>query len=671
MSNPLLLDHFNTPFNAIPFDQIKEEHYKEAFEKAMELGKNRVEELIKSTDSPNFENTIIPLENALKELDQVGSVFFNLCSAETNDFMDNLQAEISPILSKFSNDLYLNPDLFKKVKTVYDQEFETLKGTEEGKLLEENYLFFTRNGALLSEEKQEELKKIDEQLAMLGVQFSQNVLKETNAYHLHIENEEDLAGLPEDAKAQAKKEAEDRDLTGWVITLDFPSYIPFITYAENRALRKELSTAMGQRAFKDNEQNNEAIIKQLVDLRHQRTALLGYENYAAYVLENRMAKDPKSVLDFLNELKDKAKNAVERDYNAIREIAGFEDVQSYDVGFYSEKLRQKLFNISDEILKPYFPLEKVKYAAFDLAEKLFDVQLKKRDDIPTYHPEVEVYEVIESDSHKGLLYMDWHPRKGKRAGAWMTSFKDQYKDDKGNHRPHVAIVCNFSRAIGDKPSLLTFNEVTTLFHELGHALHGLMADTTYKSLSGTSVRWDFVELPSQFLENYCYEPEFLQSFAKHYETNEPIPTEYIQKIADSAAFMEGYQTYRQLSFGLLDMNYHLYGIKKEQSIEAFETEVMGELNVFPKIPGTAMSPAFSHIFAGGYAAGYYSYKWAEVLDADAFAFFKEYGIFNKAIASKYKTLLAAGGTVEPMELYKAFRGQEPSIDALVERAKLA
>lgn len=667
----ILLEKFKTPFGAIPFDKIKEEDYKPAFEKAMEIAKNRVKSMIDSEEKPSFENFILPLEKATWELDQVSSIFFNLCSAETNDFLENLQAEIAPVLSNFTNELFLNPDLFKKVKEVYDKEWEQLKDAEDKKLLEENYLFFVRNGALLDKEDQEQLKQIDEKLSLLAVQFSQNVLKETNAYYLHINKEEDLAGLTEDYKKQAAKEAKDRGKEGWIVTLDYPSYMPFMTYAENRALRKELSLAMGQRAFKDNDQNNEEIIKQIVQLRDARAKLLSYANYADYVLEKRMAESPEKVMDFLLELKDKAEAAAKRDYNALKEIAEVEELKAYDHAYYAEKLRMKNYNISDEILKPYFSLENVKNAAFDLAYKLFDFKFQPLKDIPVYHKDVEVYEVLESGVHKGLLYMDWHPRKGKRAGAWMTSFKGQFKDGEGkNHRPHVAIVCNFSKPTEEKPSLLTFNEVTTLFHELGHAFHGLNADTKYESLSGTSVRWDFVELPSQFLENYCYEPEFLQSFAKHYETGEAIPIEYIEKIADSAAYMEGYQTFRQLSFALLDMEYHLHGMRTGESIEEFEDRIMGPLSIYPKTPGTAMSPSFSHIFAGGYAAGYYSYKWAEVLDADAFAYFKKFGIFNKAIASKFKRLLAAGGTIDPMELYIHFRGQEPDINALVERAKL-
>lgn len=666
----ILLEKFNTPFEAVPFDKIKQEDFKPSFEKAMEIGKERVEKIMACPDTPTFENTILMLENALLEFDRVSNVFFNLCSAETNDFLENLQAEISPVLSAFTNDLYLNPKLFERVKAVYDNEYEKLKNEEDKKLLKENYLFFVRNGALLDKKGQDQLKAIDEALAKTGVEYSQNVLKDTNAYFMHLKNIEDLDGLQEDYKQQAVQDAKDRDLEGWVVTLDYPSYIPFMTYANNRALRKELHLAMGQRAFKNDELNNEDNIKKIVQLRQERAQLLGYKNHADYVLENRMAKSVEKVLEFLNELKIKAQAAAERDFKAIQEMAGTSNIEAYDHGYYSEKLRLKSYDISDEVLKPYFSLQNVKAAAFDLASKLFGLNLEKRTDVPVYHPDVEVYEVLESGQHKGLLYMDWHPRKGKRAGAWMTSFKDQYKDKDGNHRPHVAIVCNFSKPIGDKPSLLTFNEVTTLFHELGHAFHGLLADTTYKSLSGTSVRWDFVELPSQFLENYCYEPEFLQSFAKHYKTNEPIPTELIDRIADSAAFMEGYQTYRQLSFGLLDMHYHTEGISENESIEDFEEKIMGDLRLYPKIEGTAMSPSFSHIFAGGYAAGYYSYKWAEVLDADAFAYFKAHGIFNQEIANKYRRLLSSGGTIEPMDLYVAFRGQEPNIDALVERAQL-
>lgn len=667
----LLLYPFKTAFEAVPFDQIRNEDFKPAFEAAMLEGKKNIQTLLDNNDIPSFENTILKLETALEHLDRVSGIFFNLCSAETNDYLEALQAEIAPVISNFSNDLFLNPALFEKVKYVYDHERSILTNAEDLKLLEENYNFFVRNGALLNEEEQSVLKAIDEELSMLGVKFSQNVLKATNEYYLHIQDEQDLEGLTEDYKIQAKKDAHEKGLEGWVVTLDYPSYIPFMTYAHNRALRKELYLAMGKKAYQQEGIDNEPIIKKIIDLRAQRAKLLGYQNHAAYVLENRMAKTPASVMNFLNDLEDKATAAAKRDWQSIQQIANLEDIQAYDHAYYAEKLRLASFEISDEVLKPYFSLEHVKEAAFRLAGDLLDITFEQRMDLPVYHSDVEVYEVKEAGRHKGLIYMDWHPRKGKRGGAWMTSFKDQFIDHENiNHRPHVAIVCNFSKPLEDKPSLLTFTEVTTLFHELGHALHGLMADTQYSSLSGTNVRWDFVELPSQFLENYCYEPVFLQSFAKHYKTGEPIPSDWIEKIADSAAFMEGYQTYRQLSFGKLDMYYHTEGLKEGETIEAFEERIMGSLRVYPKVEGTAMSPSFSHIFAGGYSAGYYSYKWAEVLDADAFALFKKYGIFNKAIASKFKRLLSQGGTREPMDLYEEFKGDKPSIDALLERAQL-
>lgn len=667
----ILLRPFSTPFEAVPFDQINNEDFKPAFEAAMKEGKEHVLQIIEDKADPTFENTILKLESALDTLDRVSTIFFNLCSAETNDFLEELQSEMAPILSNFSNDLFLNPELFKKVKHVYEQEKSQLSSYEDIKLLEEHYNFFVRNGALLSEEDQNLLKSLDEELSMQGVMFSQNVLKATNEYYLHLTDEQDLEGLTEDYKTQAAKDASEKGLQGWVITLDYPSYLPFMTYANNRALRKELYIAMGQKAYQKNGINNEDIIKRIVALRAQRAQLLGYKNHAEYVLENRMAKSSDTVFDFLNDLALKANAAAQRDFNAIKKLAAMEDIQAYDHAYYAEKLRLASFEISDEVLKPYFSLTHVKEAAFKLAHQLFDLEFEQRDDIPVYHPDVEVYEVKESGRHKGLIYMDWFPRKGKRGGAWMTSFKDQYIDEHGvNHRPHVAIVCNLSKPLEEKPSLLTFTEVTTLFHELGHALHGLLADTKYKSLSGTNVRWDFVELPSQFLENYCYEPEFLQSFAKHYETGAPIPSELIQKISDSAAFMEGYQTYRQLSFGKLDLFYHTEGIKEGESVEEFEEKVMGTLRVYPQVSDTAMSPSFAHIFAGGYSAGYYSYKWAEVLDADAFGLFKQYGIFNKAIASKFKRLLSQGGTREPMDLYVEFKGSEPSVDALIERAQL-
>jgi peptidyl-dipeptidase Dcp len=540
-------------------------------------------------------------------------------------------------------------------------------------LLDKTYKSFTRNGALLNDEDKEKLRAIDKELAALKVKFSQNVLQETNAYFLQITAEKEMEGIPDSIRTQAKEEATKRKLEGWVFTLQYPSLVPFLTYAASRERRKELHMANGRKAFQDNEYNNEEIIRKVVTLRDERARLLGFPTHAAFVLEERMAATPDHVFNFLNDLLEKAKPHAGRDIEALKPLAakdGIETLMPFDHAYYAEKLREEKYDFSEEELKPYFPLEQVLHAAFDAAKKLYGLTFHVREDIQKYQEEVTVYEVLENGNHKALLYTDWHPREGKRAGAWMTSYKGQYQTEQGDHRPHISIVCNFSRPSGDIPSLLTFNEVTTLFHEFGHALHGMMADTKYESLSGTNVYWDFVELPSQFMENYCYEKEFLATFAKHYKTGEILPMGQIDKIVASANFMEGYQTMRQLSFGLLDMAFHTGKLKQDESIETFEKQITKETQLYPTITGIAQSPSFSHIFPGGYSSGYYSYKWSEVLDADAFAYFKEKGIFNSETASKFKTLLSKGGTEDPMDLYVAFRGRKPDVNALLERAGL-
>jgi peptidyl-dipeptidase Dcp len=473
----------------------------------------------------------------------------------------------------------------------------------------------------------------------------------------------------------AKGDAKARNLNGWVFTLQFPSITSFLKYSKNRALRQQLHLASGKKGLQDNAYNNTEIIKKIVTLKHQRAQLLGFEDHASFILEERMAGDKNTVLQFLEELLVKAQPFAHKEIEQLKALAkkdGINNIQAYDHAYYAELLKEEMYSISDELLKPYFPLQQVLNAAFDVATKLYGLYFQKRTDIDTYHEEVEVYEVLENGKHKALLYTDFFPRAGKRPGAWMTSYKDQYIDDCGNnHRPHISIVCNFSRPIADTPSLLTFTEVTTLFHEFGHALHGILANTTYESLSGTNVYWDFVELPSQFMENFCFEPEFLKSFAKHYQTGEVLSDALIEKIVASANFMQGYQTLRQLGFGILDMKYHTNQYSEQQDIETFEKDAIKGTILYPNIEGTAMSTSFSHIFAGGYAAGYYSYKWAEVLDADAFAYFKENGIFDTITAQKFKILLSSGGTVDPMDLYINFRGRKPDVNALLKRAGIA
>ncbi len=670
--NPLL-QPFNTPFQSVPFDQIRQEDYRDAIVQAIATTRQEIAAISNNTEAPTFDNTIIAREEAGRQLTVASEAFFNLNSAETTDYLQEVAEEISPMLAAFSNDINLDEALFARVKQVYEQTDRSSLSKEAARLLDKSYKHFTRNGALLGEADKNTLRQIDQELSGLTVKFSQNVLQETNAYSLHIEDEAELEGLPASIREQARTEAESRSLPGWVFTLQFPSYIPFLKYAANRERRKELYLASAQKAFKDNEYNNEAIIKKIVTLRDRRARLLGFASHAAFVLEERMAGTPAAVTGFLNDLLVKATPFAQQDVASLQPLAardGITELMPYDHAYYAEKLREEKYDYSEEALKPYFPLQQVLQAAFDAAGKLYGLSFSKRTDIPTYHEEVTVYEVQEQGRHKALLYADWHPRKGKRAGAWMTSFKGQYRDAGGEHRPHISIVCNFSRPSGDTPSLLTFNEVTTLFHEFGHALHGMMADTHYESLSGTNVYWAFVELPSQFMENFCYQKEFLATFAHHYKTGELLPEAQIDKIVASANFMEGYQTLRQLAFGLLDMAYHTGGLAEADTIEQFEKEITRSAQLYPALPHTAQSPSFSHIFAGGYSAGYYSYKWSEVLDADAFAYFKETGIFNPETAARFKTLLSKGGTEDPMDLYIAFRGRKPEVNALLQRAGL-
>lgn len=673
MNNNPLLQPFTTKFDSVPFENIKQEDYKPAILASIESAKQEINEITNRSTAPDFNNTIVALEQTGKQLNRATEAFFNLTSAETNDYLEKVQEEISPLLAEYGNDITLNENLFAKVKAVYDNTDKALLSKEDARLLDKTYKSFTRNGALLNEADKEQLRAIDKELAGLKVKFSQNVLQETNAYFLHLTDEQELAGIPDSIKGQAAAEAKKRELEGWVFTLQYPSFVPFMTYASNRERRKEMYMANGTKAYQNNEFNNEDIIKKIVTLRDERARLLGFDTHAAFVLEERMAGKPDAVFSFLNDLLQKAKPFAGKDIEAVKPMAakdGITEMMPYDHSYYAEKLREEKYDYSEEELKPYFSLEAVLEAAFDAARKLYGLTFTERKDIQKYHEEVTVYEVLENGQHKALLYTDWHPRDGKRAGAWMTSYKGQYMEKGENSRPHISIVCNFSRPTEDTPSLLTFNEVTTLFHEFGHALHGIMADTKYESLSGTNVYWDFVELPSQFMENYCYQKDFLATFAKHYKTGELIPEEKLDKIVASANFMEGYQTMRQLSFGLLDMAYHSGKMKQEDSVEAFEKSIIKETQVYPTIAGIAQSPSFSHIFPGGYSAGYYSYKWSEVLDADAFAYFKETGIFNEATAAKFKTLLSKGGTEDPMDLYIAFRGRKPEPDALLERAGL-
>ena len=674
--NPLN-NSFNNKFSTAPFSKIKNSHFLPAFKQAIKDAKAEIDAIVDNNESPTFNNTIEALDFSAEQLDRISSIFFNLNSAETNDTIQKIAQEVSPLLSEFSNDIALNEDLFKRVKTVYNSKNELELTTEQETLLDKKYKSFSRNGANLAEDKKLQLREIDKKLSQLKLKFGENVLAETNKFEMLITNENDLSGLPDGAKEAAKQLAESKDKEGWLFTLDYPSYIPFMTYANNRELRKKLAIAAGAKAFKNDKLDNQNNVLDIVKLRHQRANLLGYKTHAHFVLEERMAETPEKVSAFLNELLEKAKSAAEQEFtnleNFAKNLDGIDHLEKWDGSYYSEKLKQKLFNLDDELLKPYFKLENVIDGAFTVANKLFDLNFEEIDTIDKYHEDVLTYKVTDANGNLvSIFYADFFPRSGKRNGAWMTSYKPQFIKNNENSRPHISIVCNFTKPTKTKPSLLTFNEVTTLFHEFGHALHGMLANTTYPSLSGTSVYWDFVELPSQVLENWCYEKEALELFAKHYETGEVIPMDLVEKIKESATFHEGMQTLRQISFGLLDMSWHAIEAPETiTSVKEHENKAFEGTKLYPDVAENCMSTSFSHIFQGGYSSGYYSYKWAEVLDADAFEYFKEEGIFNKTVANKFKNnVLSQGGTENPMTLYKRFRGQEPKPEALLKRAGL-
>ena len=665
------------PFDLAPFSKVKNEDYLPAFKELIKKTKEEIDAITSNSEAPTFKNTIEALEYAGEQLDRVSSLFFNINSAETSAEIQKIAQEVSPLLSEFGNDITLNNNLFLRIKSVYDQKSELNLSVEQATLLDKKYKSFSRNGANLEEDKKETLRTIDKELSSLTLKFSENVLAETNKYELHLTNEEDLKGLPEGEKEAAALLAKSKGKEGWLITLAYPSYIPFMKYAENRELRKTIAIAAGAQCFKKDEFNNEAIVLKIAKLRHQRANLLGYATHAHFVLEERMAGTPEKVFTFLNDLLEKARPFADKEFKQLedfaKELDGLDHLEKWDSAFYSEKLKNKLFNLDDEKLKPYFKLENVINGAFTVAEKLYGLSFNEVTTIDTYHKDVKTYEVKDKNNELvSIFYADFHPREGKRNGAWMTSFKDQKVKNGKNERPHISNVCNFTKPTDSKPSLLTFNEVTTLFHEFGHGLHGMLANTTYPSISGTSVYWDFVELPSQVLENWCYEKECLDIFAKHYETGESIPMEYVEKIKESASFMEGMATVRQISLGLLDMSWHGVDPTSITSVKENETKALVKTKLFPDVAENCTSVSFSHIFPGGYSSGYYSYKWAEVLDADAFEYFKENGIFNPEIGKAFaENVLSKGGTEHPMTLYKRFRGQEPKPEALLKRAGLA
>ena len=674
-SNPLL-SKFDTPFQTPPFNEIKHEHYMPALDSAISMARHEIDAIVNNRQEPTFENTIEALDQSGKLLADVSNILFNLNEAETDSVLQQIVVEASPKLTDFSNDINLNPELFKRVKAVWEKRDSLKLNPEQMMLLDKTYKGFVRNGANLSDSDKEKYRAISRELSELTVRFNQNVLAETNGYKLHITNQADLGGLPQSLIDAAAYTAKQQGLDGWVITLDYPMYGPFMKYADNRELRKQLYMAYGSRCFKGNDYDNQQIAKRIANLRLEMANLLGYPNYATFVLENRMAETPERVNEFIAELVDASLPAARIEVKEVEEFAlqqGFKgNLERWDWSYYSEKLKNAKYSYNEEELKPYFQLEKVIEGVFLLANKLYGLTFLPNSNIPVYHPDVKAYEVYDgSGRFMAVLYLDFFPREGKSGGAWMTSFRSQYREKGKDVRPLVSIVANFTKPTDKQPSLLTFYEFTTFLHEFGHALHGMLSDCTYSSLSGTAVYRDFVELPSQIMENFAVEKEYLDQFAVHYQTGEKIPQELVQKIIASRNFQAGYFSVRQLGFGILDMAWHTITKPVNDDVDAFEKKVLDSIEVLPPVKGTNMSVAFGHIFEGGYAAGYYGYKWAEVLDADAFELFKQKGIFNREVAQSFReNILSKGGSEHPMELYKRFRGQEPSTDALLKRSGL-
>lgn len=671
-NNPLLAD-FNTPHQTPPFNQIKHEHFVPAIDSAIVLAKAEIDSILANRSKPSFENTIEALDRGGKRLSVISNILFNLNSAETDSTLQAIVREVAPKLTEFSNDINLNSKLFQKVKTVYENKDSLKLNPEQSTLLEKTYIGFIRNGANLDKTSKENYRVITKELSDLSLQFNENLLAETNAFQLNITNKDDLAGLPQSSIDAAAMTAKQKGMEGWVITLDAPSYLPFMKYSGKRELREKLFKAYNSRCFKGDQYDNQKIILRITELRLRKANLLGYSNYAKLVLEERMAETPEKVNSLLNHLLEASIPMAKQELLEVENFAktlGFKGIiQKWDWMYYSEKLKNQKYSYNEEDLKPYFQLDKVKEGIFLLANKLYGIEIVQNTSISVYHPDVQAYDVIdENGKFLAVLYLDFFPREGKRGGAWMTSYRSQYKIDGEDTRPLISIVTNFTKPTQENPSLLTFNEFTTFLHEFGHALHGILADCTYSSLSGTSVYWDFVELPSQIMENWALEKDFLDLFAVHYKKGQKIPQDLVQKVISSKNFLVGYATIRQLSFGLLDMAWHSIDKPFEGNVSDFEKAATKTVDILPDVNGTNSGTAFAHIFAGGYAAGYYSYKWAEVLDADAFSVFKEKGIFNKEAASSFRVnILSKGGSEHPMFLYKRFRGQEPSIDALLIR----
>ena len=687
-TNPFFLP-YNTPHDTAPFDRIRMEDYEEAILEGIRRDDEQIEKIINNPDKPTFDNTIVTVDDEKDDkgyydlLSRVSTVFFNLLSAETNDEMDALAQKMSPILTKHANDIRLNEKLFERIKYVHQHH---RKLTPEEKMLLDNcYDGFVRSGALLDAAGKERLRQLTEEASMLGLQFSQNLLKENKAFTLHITDEAQLDGLPDTAREAAALAAKEQEMDGWVFTLDFPSYSPFMTYSTQRELRRQLYMAKNTECIHDNTENNLEICKRLINLRREMAQLLGHKTYADYVLKHRMAGNVRNVYKLLNDLIKAYKPTAKKEVAAIEKMARKLEGKSFklepwDFSYYSHKLQLEKYNIDAEMLRPYFELSKVIDGVFGLANRLYGITFKENKDIPVYHSDVKAYEVFDEDgSFLAVFYADFHPRKGKQGGAWMTEYQGQWMERKDvkkpfgpenskNVRPHVSVVMNLTKPTEEKPALLTLGEVETFLHEFGHSLHGMFANTRFESLSGTNVWWDFVELPSQFMENFAIEKEFLRTFAFHYKTGEPLPDELIDRIVKSRNYNVAYACMRQVSFGLLDMAYYTKKDEFTDDIIPFEKKAWEKAMILPQLPDTCMTVQFSHIMAGGYAAGYYSYKWAEVLDADAFAVFKKHGIFNKETALRFReNILSKGGTENPMTLYKRFKGGEPTIDALLKR----
>lgn len=671
-NNPFLTD-YPTLHGTVPFHLIKTEHFEPALRQGMERHNEEIAAIVNQPAAPDFANTIVALEKSGGLLNRVSTVFGNLLSAETSDEMQAIAEKMMPLLSEHSNNITLNEKLFARIKTVYETTDKEALSQEDRMLLQTTYDGFIRSGANLTPEQKERFRQISSEMSVLTLRFSQNNLKETNAYELPLAADQ-LDGLPESALNAYAQTAREKGKEGHIVTLQAPSFVPFMKYSRHRELRRQLYMAYNTQCTHDNEYNNQEIVQKLVNLRLERAQLLGFQTVADYVLTQRMAENSENVYRLLNQLLDAyaptAHQEVQEVQALAKELEGEDfELLPWDWAFYSEKLKEKKFNLNEESLRPYFELNRVIEGVFGLATRLYGITFQANPDIPVYHPEVTAYEVFDKDgSFLAVLYADFHPRASKRSGAWMTSYKEQWKDENGNSRPHVSVTMNFTKPSADQPALLTFGEVNTFLHEFGHALHGMFADTTYQSLSGTNVYWDFVELPSQFMENFAIEKDFLNTFAQHYETGENIPEELIQRIVDASNFNVAYACLRQLSFGLLDMAWYTRTEPFDGDIQAYEKQAWKKAQILPTVEGTCMTVQFSHIMAGGYAAGYYSYKWAEVLDADAFSLFKEKGIFHPDTANSFReNVLSKGGTEHPMTLYKRFRGQEPGIDALLKR----